>query len=106
MYLLTSASLTHDMKKTLWHWDNTVTPQVSSKPATDGYEKGWPRVASTDQIPVAQLVQPEVVDGCGGRGKVVRFQAFVARFHSIGQATQDPTIQLCFLAWQLQNVKT
>ena len=52
----------------------------------------------TDQIPVTQLVQPEVVDGCGGHGEVIGFHPLVARVHSVGEATQDPPVQLRFLA--------
>ena len=46
----------------------------------------------TNQIDVAQIVEPEVVGGGGGEREVVLLEAALTRLHGVGETTQDPLV--------------
>ena len=45
------------------------------------------------QVHVAQLVQPEVVDGSGSGREVIRGERQIAQPHGLRQPTQDPQVE-------------
>lgn len=50
------------------------------------------RTCVTHQVHIAQLIEPEVIDGCCGCRKVILSEPPVDLIHSKCAATQDPTV--------------
>ena len=53
------------------------------------------------QVDIAELVQPEVVDGCGNKREVVFLEALVGIIHGNCEATQDPPVHGGLLSCEL-----
>ena len=60
-----------------------------------------PSYVPAHQVDVTELVEPEVVDGCGDKGEVVLLEALVGIVHSNCEATQDPPVHGGFLSCEL-----
>ncbi len=58
------------------------------------------------QIDIAELVQPEIVDGSGDCGKIVGLKSTITQRYCCTQTGQNPAVRHTFTATQLRDTES